>query len=59
MPIRDPISAARTALLAVAEIKAVTEAFDRGDTNVFDALDAIVVAIEAFQAADRSVREAA
>ena len=48
-PITAPI--ATTAILTVAEIKAAVEAFDRGDTNVFDALDAIIVAIEAHQAA--------
>jgi nitrate reductase NapAB chaperone NapD len=39
------------AILALAEIKASIEAFDRGDVNVFDALDAIVVVVEARQAA--------
>jgi hypothetical protein len=34
------------AVLALAEIKAAIEAFDRGETNVFDALDAIIVAVE-------------
>ena len=42
---------ATTAILTLAEIKAAVEAFDRGDTNVFDALDAIFVAVEAHQAA--------
>lgn len=41
---------AATAILALAEIKAAVEAFDRGDTNVFEALDAIIVAVEAHQA---------
>jgi hypothetical protein len=39
------------AILTLSEIKAAVEAFDRGDTNVFDALDAITVAVEAHQAA--------
>lgn len=39
------------AILTLAEIKAAVESFDRGDTNVFDALDAIVVAVNAYQAA--------
>ena len=39
-----------TAICALAEIKAAVEAFDRGETNVLDALDAIVVAVEAYQA---------
>jgi hypothetical protein len=39
-------SSRTTAVLALAEIKAAIEAFDRGETNVFDALDAIIVAVE-------------
>jgi hypothetical protein len=35
----------------MAEIKAVTEAFDRGETNVSDALDAVMLAIAAYRAA--------
>jgi hypothetical protein len=50
---------ARMAILAMAEIKAVAEAFDQGDTNLFDALDAVVVAIEDYQATVRLRREAA
>ncbi len=57
MPNALPIS--QSAVLAIAEIKAATEAFDRGDTNVFNALDAIVVAIEAHQNAMASRRDAA
>jgi hypothetical protein len=38
-------------ILTLAEIKAAVETFDRGETNVFDALDAIIVAVEAHQAA--------
>ena len=50
---KKPISVpfATTAILTLAEIKAAVEAFDQGDTNVFDALDAIIVAVEAHQAA--------
>lgn len=40
-----------TAILILAEIKAAAGAFDRGDSDVFDALDAIVVAVESYQAA--------
>ena len=43
----------------VAEIKAVTAAFDRGESNMFDALDAIIVAVEAYRAAAQPRREAA
>jgi hypothetical protein len=47
------------AVLTLAEIKAATEAFDRGDSNVFDTLDAIVIAVEVQQNAAASRREAA
>lgn len=52
---------ATTALLALTEIKAATETFDRGDANLFDALDTIAIAVQMFQAAARSEgqREAA
>ena len=46
------------AILTLAEIKAATEAFDRGDANAFDALEEIVVAVDAWRAA-RPRREAA
>lgn len=39
-----------TAILTLAEIQAATEAFDRGESNVFDVLDAVIVAVEAYQA---------
>ncbi len=50
---------AKRAVLAMAEIKAATDAFDRGDTNVFDALDAIRVAVEACAESEAGRREAA
>jgi len=50
---------AKRAVLAMAEIKAATEAFDQGDTNVFDALDAVRVAVEAYADREVSKREAA
>lgn len=50
----NTISAAKTAILTLAEIKAATDAFDRGDINVLDALDAIVMEVEAYRAATRS-----
>ncbi|MFM1996945.1 MAG: hypothetical protein RLZZ111_1332 [Planctomycetota bacterium] len=54
-------SPATLALCTLAEIKAATEGFDRGEANVFDALDQIAVAVAAFQAAtpDRVRRGAA
>lgn len=51
-PVSVPFST--TAILALAEIKAAVESFDRGDSNVFDALDAVIVAIEAHRAATAS-----
>jgi hypothetical protein len=50
---------AKRAVLVMAEIKAATDAFDRGDTNVFDALDAIRVAVAAYTKSEGGRREAA
>jgi hypothetical protein len=50
---------AKRAVLAMAEIKAATEAFEQGDTNVFDALDAVRVAIEGYAEREAGNREAA
>ena len=49
----DTISLAKAVILTLAEIKAAVEAFDRGETNAFDALDAIVVEFGAYRAAAR------
>ena len=57
MEMAKPNALAKSAMLAMAEIKATTEAFDRGETNVLDALDAIVLAIEAYRAAERPRRK--
>ena len=46
-------------ILTLAEIKAALEAFDRGETNAFDALDAIVVEVEAYRTTATPHREAA
>jgi hypothetical protein len=46
----NPLRSA-TAVLVLAEIKAAIEAFDRGDTNVSDAFDVIIIAVESYQAA--------
>ena len=40
-----------TAILTLAEVKAAVEAFDRGDTNAFDAMDAVIFAVESYHAA--------
>lgn len=52
-------SPAAMAIFALAEIKGATQAFDKGQTNVFDALDAIVVAIEAYRSGVAKRRKAA
>ena len=49
----------QSAIFTMAEIKTATRAFDRGDTNVFNALDAIAVAIEAYHNATEPRRDAA
>jgi hypothetical protein len=40
---------AAMAILTLAEIKSVAEAFDGGEVNLFDALDAVGAAVEAYQ----------
>ena len=39
----------RMAILTLAEIKEVAAAFDGGEVNLFDALDAVRAAVEAYQ----------
>ena len=50
---------AACAILTMAEIKAATDSFNDGRANVFEALDAVVVAVEAYRAAAPPRREAA
>ena len=52
---------AAIAIFTVAAIKTATDAFESGDSNVGDALNAIIEAIDDFRTAaiDRSRREAA
>lgn len=50
---------AKRAVLAMAAIKAATEAFERGDTSVFDALDAVTVAVKGHAEREASRWEAA
>lgn len=59
MKLQSTIPAAKAAVLALAEIKAATQAFDRGETNVFDTLDSISGAVEAYRATTQTRREAA
>ncbi len=53
------LSLTHAVIMAIAEIKAAADAFDRGETNAYDAMDAIVVAIEAYRAAVERRRDAA
>lgn len=46
-----PPAVVHVAVLTLAEIKAATEAFDRGETNAWDAIAAIRAAVEACSAA--------
>jgi len=55
----NPFLIAKAAVLALAEVKAATEAFDRGETNARDTLDAILEAMAAYQALQEPRREAA
>lgn len=53
------VTIAKRAVLVLAEIKAATAAFDRGDTNVFDSINTIRVAVEAYTKSEVGRREAA
>lgn len=59
MKMPNALFIAQSAVLAIAEIKTATDAFGRGEANVFDALDAIAVAVEAYQNALASRPDAA
>jgi hypothetical protein len=52
----DTNSLTNAAIITLAEIKASLEAFDRGESNVFDALDAITVEVEAYRVSGRPDR---
>lgn len=52
----DTMTLAKAVILTLAEIKAAVKAFDEGETNAFDAMDAIVMEVEAYRAAARSDR---
>lgn len=66
MKMSNALPVTKTAILTIAEIKAATDSFDRGESNVFDALEAVATAVEAYQATknaglkpDRRERDAA
>lgn len=48
------VESAKSAVHAIAEIKAAVEAFDRGDANAFDVLEAVRVVVAAREVVDRS-----
>lgn len=52
-------SQTRALILALAEIKMATDAFDRGEANAVDAMEEIVAAVETYRAARTRPREAA
>ena len=56
---RDASAVARRAILVLADVKSAVEAFDAGEIGVFDALDAIEVAVEAYRTAAETRRNAA
>lgn len=56
---RNLVLSAKRAVLAMAEIKAATEAFDQGKTNVFEALESVSIAVEGYAEAEESRRRAA
>lgn len=56
-PVTFPL--VKAALLTLADIKAAVESFDNGDTNAFDALDAILVAVDVYRSAAQSRSDAA
>ena len=44
----ETVSLATSAIMTMAEVKAATEAFERGEISVFDALAAVGTAMEAY-----------
>jgi hypothetical protein len=47
------MKSATTAILTLADIQTAANAFEQGEVSVFDALDAIAMAIEAYEATAR------
>ena len=59
MPHSQTTTRTTSAILTMAEIKAAADSFNDGETNVIEAMDAIVVAVESYRAAALPRREAA
>lgn len=56
MTMNTPRTPAAIAILALAEIRAATDVFDRGEVNVFDTLNAIGVSIESYRVVIQGLR---
>lgn len=59
MGIPNPAIAAKQAVFTISEIKVAVDDFDRGDTNVFDALERIFEAVEDYRVGSESRRDVA
>lgn len=59
MPTSKKSNAAHATIFLLAEIKAAVEAFDRGEKNACDVVDAITYAVHAYRAAAKTPRKAA
>jgi hypothetical protein len=59
MATKQGFTAATNAVLTMADIAAAAKAFEQGEVNVFDALAAVAVAIEAYDANAQPIRKAA
>lgn len=59
MPTSKKSKATYAAIFLLAEIKAAVEAFDRGEKNAFDVVDAVTYAVDVYSAAVKEPRKAA
>ena len=59
MGIPNPAIAAKKAVFAISEIKVAVDDFDRGDTNVFHALERIFEALEDYRLGSEFCRDVA
>lgn len=59
MPSPKNQNPAHSAILRLAEVKQAVEVFERGESNVFECLDAVMIAIDAYRAAAEPRRKAA
>lgn len=59
MAMKQKFTFAMNAVLTLAEITVVAKAFEQGEINVLDALDAVTAAIEAYEVNAQPIRKAA